>query len=72
VPVEKISGYLFSTAELRAVGRNIFLDGNTFQASPHVHKKIMVGTLQVGGVLIYKETRMIHKKTRCHPEPVEG
>jgi hypothetical protein len=54
------------------VGRNIFLDGNTFQASPHVHKKIMVGTLQVGGVLIYKETRMIHKKTRCHPEPVEG
>jgi len=58
VPVEKISGYLFSTAELRAVGRNIFLDGNTFQASPHVHKKTMVGTLQVGGVLIYKETRI--------------
>ena len=58
VPVEKISGYLFSTAELRAVGRNIFLDGNTFQDSPHVHKKTMVGTLQVGGVLIYKETRI--------------
>jgi hypothetical protein len=58
VPVEKISGYLFSTAELRAVGRNIFLDGNTFQASPHVHKKTMVGTLQIGGVLIYRETRI--------------
>jgi hypothetical protein len=58
MPVEKISGYLFSTAELRAVGRNIFLDGNTFQDSPHVHKKTMVGTLQVGGVLVYKETRI--------------
>jgi len=58
VPVEKISGYLFSTAELRVVGRNIFLDGNTFQDSPHVHKKMMVGTLQVGGVLIYREARI--------------
>ncbi|MES2961309.1 MAG: lipid A deacylase LpxR family protein [Pseudomonadota bacterium] len=58
VPVEKISGYLFSTAELRAVGRNIFLDGNTFQESSHVHKKTMVGTLQIGGVVIYKETRI--------------
>jgi lipid A 3-O-deacylase len=30
------------------IGRNIFLDGNTFRSSRHVEKKALVGDLQVG------------------------
>jgi hypothetical protein len=40
---------VYNGVEGRAVGRNIFLDGNTFGSSPSVQKKNLVGDLQ-GGV----------------------
>jgi hypothetical protein len=40
--------YAFVGAEGRAVGRNIFLDGNSFRQSRSVDKKILVGDLQAG------------------------
>src|SRR5207248_6079201 len=40
--------YFFAGAQGRAVARNIFLDGNSFRASPHVPKKVLVGDLQAG------------------------
>ncbi|HLJ64250.1 MAG TPA: lipid A deacylase LpxR family protein [Stellaceae bacterium] len=36
----------------RAVGRNIFLDGNTFRTSRNVDKEILVGDLQ-GGIALF-------------------
>ncbi len=40
--------YAFAGIEGRLVARNIFLDGNTFESSPHVEKLPAVGDLNVG------------------------
>lgn len=58
VPDQKIAGYLFATFSSRAVARNIFLDGNTFQAGPHVHKKPIVGSVQLGAAITCGDTRI--------------
>jgi hypothetical protein len=48
----EVGWYLFAGVEGRAVGRNIFLDGNTFSDSHHVDKHTLVGDFQVGAALI--------------------
>lgn len=58
VPTEELSGYLFAGVEGRAVGRNIFLDGNTFRDSHSVDKEWGVGSLQLGAALTYGEARI--------------
>jgi lipid A 3-O-deacylase len=58
IPTKELSGYLFATIAERAVARNIFLDGNNFQDSAHVHKKKLVGSLQFGAVATYGEARL--------------
>jgi hypothetical protein len=40
--------YGFIGVQGRAVGRNVFLDGNTFEDSPSVDKNIFVGDVQAG------------------------
>ncbi len=57
-PTKKLSGYLFTTFEARAVARNIFLDGNSFQNSSSLDKKLLVGSAQIGAAIIYKEVRL--------------
>ncbi len=47
--------YLFAGVQCRAMGRNIFLDGNSFQKSHSVSKKILVGDLQVGFMVTFYE-----------------
>ncbi|WP_323796678.1 lipid A deacylase LpxR family protein [Nisaea sp.] len=47
-PSDDFGWYLFAGIEGRMVGRNIFLDGNTFQDSPSVDKKLMVGDFTYG------------------------
>ncbi len=58
IPSRELNGYLFVTVAGRAVLRNIFLDGNTFASSPHVDKKLLVGSLQIGEAITYGETRL--------------
>jgi len=58
IPTQEIGGYVFTTVEGRAVARNIFLDGNTFARSPHVDKDILVGSLQLGAALTYRNARL--------------
>ncbi len=58
VPTEELGGYLFAGVDGRAVARNIFLDGNTFRDSPSVDKYPLVGTIQAGAALTYKDTRI--------------
>jgi hypothetical protein len=43
-----IGFYYFAGVQGRAVGRNIFLDGNSFRPSPSVPKKTLVGDVQGG------------------------
>jgi len=58
VPAEKAGGYLFATVGERAVARNIFLDGNTFENSQSVDKKNLVSSLQLGVAATYAQTRI--------------
>jgi len=44
----KFGFYFFAGGQGRVVGRNIFLDGNTFNSGPSVDKEIFVGDLQAG------------------------
>ena len=48
------SGYVFAGADGRVVGRNIFLDGNTFRDSHSVEKELFVADMRAGGAVRYK------------------
>ncbi len=50
-PDQGWSWYLFASADGRVVGRNIFLDGNTFSDSHSVDKKYLVGDASIGAAL---------------------
>lgn len=50
--------YLFAGIEVRAVGRNIFLDGNTFRDSRSVDREPWVGDFQWGAVLTFESFRL--------------
>ncbi len=58
VPTEDLGGYLFAGVEGRAVGRNIFLDGNTFESSHHVDKENFIGSLQAGVAMTWGNNRL--------------
>lgn len=58
IPAKKLGGYLFIVLEERAIARNIFLDGNTFRDSNHVHKRNFVGSNQFGAAVTYKDFRI--------------
>lgn len=47
-PSSSVSWQLFGGAEVRAVARNIFLDGNTFRNSHRVEKEPLVADFQAG------------------------
>jgi hypothetical protein len=51
--------YLFAGADGRVVGRNIFLDGNTFEDSHHVDKATFVADLRAGLVLVLKRVELV-------------
>ena len=55
----KLGFYVFFGAQGRAVGHNIFLDGNTFRQSPHVNKKILVADLQAGASLFWSSAMRV-------------
>ena len=52
------SAYVFAGADGRAVGRNLFLDGNTFQPGPSVDKNILVGDLEFGFAMAFESWRL--------------
>ena len=57
-PNGDFSAYVFAGVDGRAVGRNIFLDGNTFQSSRSVVKKNLVGDLELGGAVTFRHARI--------------
>jgi len=56
--VGPIAWSLFAGFEVRAVARNIFLDGNSFQDSASVTKIPLVGDINVGAGIIWKGIRL--------------
>ena len=59
-PQSAFGWYLFAGIEGRVVGRNIFLDGNTFSDSHNVDKHTLVGDFQVGAALIAGHWRIAY------------
>jgi len=57
-PNRKENWYLFAGFEVRAVGRNIFLDGNSNVDSHSVVKKDLVGDLQFGVAIRFEDVRI--------------
>jgi len=57
-PPRDFRWYAFAGIEARAVARNIFLDGNTFRDSRSVDKRKLVGDLQFGLVLDWRDVRV--------------
>jgi len=54
-----MGGYLFIGASGRAIGRDMFLDGNLFRDGPRVDdRKDFVGDLQVGLAIHYREVQL--------------
>lgn len=52
------SWHLFAGADGRAVGRNIFLDGNSFRDGPSIDKEYFVGDLTAGAALTFDRYRL--------------
>ncbi|MDH5747990.1 MAG: lipid A deacylase LpxR family protein [Rhodospirillales bacterium] len=60
IPDDRFGWYLFAGVEGRAVGRNIFLDGNTFADSHSVDKRHWVGDLQFGAAVTLGRVRLAY------------
>lgn len=57
---DDFSWSVFAGVEGRAIGRNIFLDGNTFRDSPSVDKKYFVGDANIGVAFTYGRTQLTY------------
>jgi len=60
VPEGDYSWSFFAGLEGRAVGRNIFLDGNSFQDGPSVNKKYLVGDANIGAAFAFGRTQLTY------------
>ncbi|HEU5047657.1 MAG TPA: lipid A deacylase LpxR family protein [Rickettsiales bacterium] len=63
VPQKDFGWYLFTGVQGKAVGRNIFLDGNTFVNSRSVDKYPFVGELEAGIVFTFNSLRVGYTQT---------
>jgi lipid A 3-O-deacylase len=57
-PTGDFSIYAFAGVDGRAIARNIFLDGNTWQSSPSVAKENFVGDLELGAAMTFEDVRL--------------
>jgi len=62
--VDSFAWYVFGGGEVRAVARNLFLDGNSFHAGPSVAKKTIVGDINAGAALLFPHARITASYTR--------
>ncbi len=57
-PEAGFSAYAFAGVDGRLMGRNIFLDGNTWRDSPSVDKDLFVGDLTMGAAVTFSHMRL--------------
>ena len=56
----RFAAYSYLSAEVRAVGRNIFLDGNSWQASHSVRKRPVMADLSAGLVFAWPRFQLTY------------
>lgn len=56
----RFSAYVYASGEVRAVARDIFLDGNTWRAGPSVDKRPVVADLSLGFVLAWPRFQLAY------------
>nr|WP_294502167.1 lipid A deacylase LpxR family protein [uncultured Rhodopila sp.] len=60
-PRQEFGWYVFTGLDGRVVGRDLFLDGNTFRGSgPSVNRSLFVGEAQAGGAVFWRGTRIAY------------
>jgi lipid A 3-O-deacylase len=57
-PQSALGAYIFAGVEGRAIARNLFLDGNSFETSRHVEKIPFVGDAQLGAAIAFRAFRL--------------
>ena len=57
-PTAGFGAYIFAGADGRAIARNLFLDGNSFETSRSVSKKNLVGDLVLGAAVTFDAFRL--------------
>ena len=57
-PISGLGAYIFAGIEGRAVARNLFLDGNSFERSRSVDKVNLVGDLVLGAAITFDSFRL--------------
>ena len=62
-PADGWSWFGFAGVDGRAIGRNIFLDGNTFKSSNDIEKKYFVGDVNAGVAFTYDDYRLSYTYT---------
>jgi lipid A 3-O-deacylase len=64
--------YFFVGTQGRAVGRNIFLDGNTFRTSRSVPKKALVGDAEAGVSVLWSQSLRVDLSVTTRSEEFRG
>jgi lipid A 3-O-deacylase len=64
--------YFYVAAQGRAVGRNIFLDGNTFENSRSVDKKPLVGDLSAGLAMFWSDNFRLDASATYRTKEFDG
>jgi hypothetical protein len=57
-PISGLGAYIFAGVEGRAIARNLFLDGNSFESSRSVDKMNLVGDLVLGAAITFDSLRL--------------
>lgn len=60
-PRQEFGWYVFAGLDARAIGRDLFLDGNTFRNNgPSVRRRPVVGEAQAGAAVFWRGTRLAY------------
>ncbi|RZA15494.1 MAG: lipid A deacylase LpxR family protein [Lysobacteraceae bacterium] len=57
-PTADIGAYVFAGVDGRAIARNLFLDGNSFESSRSVSKMNLVGDITLGAAVTFRAFRL--------------
>lgn len=66
-PTRPFAWYVFAGGDGQAVGRDLFLDGSTFQSSPSVGHRVFVGEAEVGAAVMVGGVRVTYVQVFLSP-----